>query len=176
MTPTEPLPVPIRAGRRQEQLRSGSETLRDRRVPQRLPDEAYPPGPVVRTALTVEARDGRLHVFLPPVNSANDYVDLISAIEDTAAKLAMPVSLEGYPPPFDPRLQVIKVTPDPGVIEVNIHPSRNWDELVHHTTALYEQARLARLGTEKFMLDGRHTGTGGGNHLVLGGLTPSDSP
>src|SRR5205814_8777837 len=70
----------------------------------------------------------------------------------------------------------VKVTPDPGVIEVNLHPAENWNDLVNNTTVLYEDARQARLGTEKFMLDGRHTGTGGGNHLVLGGATPPDSP
>jgi pimeloyl-ACP methyl ester carboxylesterase len=59
---------------------------------------------------------------------------------------------------------------------VNVQPVTGWDEAVDVTTALYEEAHLARLTTEKFMLDGRHTGTGGGNHIVLGGLTPADSP
>jgi uncharacterized protein (DUF2126 family) len=164
----------VRAQRRQAHVdTSGDETVRQQLQEQPAPD---PGVPQVRTALTVEAREGKVWTFLPPVSSAADYVDLVTAIEDTAAHLAMPVLIEGYPPPFDPRLQQIKVTPDPGVIEVNIHPSRSWRELVANTTTLYEQARLSRLGTEKFMLDGRHTGTGGGNHVVLGGPTPADSP
>ncbi len=88
----------------------------------------------------------------------------------------MPVLIEGYKPPHDHRVNNFSVTPDPGVIEVNMHPAETWDELVHITTTLYEEARQTRLCTEKFMLDGRHTGTGGGNHVVLGGPTPADSP
>jgi uncharacterized protein (DUF2126 family)/transglutaminase-like putative cysteine protease len=131
---------------------------------------------IVRTALCVEARAGRLHVFMPPLDSAEDFVDLLSAIEDTAAHLGMPVVTEGYPPPYDPRISQIKVTPDPGVIEVNVTPAHDWPELVANTSALYEDARQCRLGTEKFMLDGRHSGTGGGNHFALGAATPPDSP
>ncbi|KFZ36262.1 IMP dehydrogenase [Shewanella mangrovi] len=131
---------------------------------------------VVRTAICLEVRDGRLHLFLPPVSYLENYVALINAIEAVASKLQLPVVIEGYEPPKDYRLQKFLITPDPGVIEVNIHPAKNWDELVHNTETLYEQAYLSRLDTEKFMLDGRHTGTGGGNHVTLGGVTPADSP
>ncbi len=131
---------------------------------------------IVRTALCVEAREGRMFVFMPPVRRVEDYLELVSAIESTAAELQMPVMIEGYAPPHDPRLRHIKVTPDPGVIEVNVHPAETWNELVTITEGLYEDARLSRLGTEKFNLDGKHTGTGGGNHIVLGGATPADSP
>jgi len=131
---------------------------------------------VIRTALCVEPRQGRLYVFMPPIPYLEDYLALVEVIEATADELRTPVLIEGYPPPYDHRVTVLKVTPDPGVIEVNVHPARSWPELVTNTVTLYEEARLAHLSTEKFMLDGRHTGTGGGNHVTIGGPTPADSP
>ena len=128
------------------------------------------------TALCVEPREGKLYVFMPPLSHLEHYLDLVSSVEATAAELNMPVLLEGYPPPVDPRLLHLAITPDPGVIEVNIHPAHSWEQLVSNTSALYEEAHYTRLGTEKFMLDGRHSGTGGGNHVTIGGATPADSP
>ncbi|HUR56093.1 MAG TPA: transglutaminase family protein, partial [Opitutaceae bacterium] len=139
-------------------------------------DAASAATPSVRLALCVEARSGHLHVFMPPQDNAADYLALISAIEATAAQLALPVVIEGYLPPYDAALDNIKVTPDPGVIEINVNPSASWRELAEKTEWLYQTARECRLGAEKFMIDGRHTGTGGGNHLILGGATVDDSP
>lgn len=134
------------------------------------------PREVIHTALCIQVRKGRLHVFMPPVTRLEDYLALVSAVEETAATLKLKLWIEGYTPPRDSRIQLLSVTPDPGVIEVNIHPASTWKDLVHNVTLLYEEARLTRLGTEKFMLDGRHTGTGGGNHVTLGGATATESP
>jgi len=130
----------------------------------------------VRTAIIFEPRDGVLHVFMPPTETVEDYLELVAQVEAVAAELKQTLRFEGYPPPADPRIDLIKVTPDPGVIEVNVQPARSWREAVDITSAVYEEARKTRLGADKFMIDGRHTGTGGGNHVVVGGATSEDSP
>jgi len=139
--------------------------------PLTVPIEAAP-----TTALCVEVRDGVPHLFLPPVTHIEQFLDLVARVEGAVAAIGTPVVVEGYAPPSDPRVRHLLITPDPGVIEVNVHPVASWDELAAVTTRLYEEARQSRLGTETFMLDGRHAGTGGGNHITLGGATPADSP
>ena len=154
-----------------------SDTLQGHGLSEQGPADAGHEGrDFVRTAMALEARDGNLHVFLPPLEDVSHWLDLVAEIEATARELGQAIVLEGYPAPHDPRLKRFSVTPDPGVIEVNVHPARSWQEMVDNTEVLYEEARLSRLGTEKFMLDGRHTGTGGGNHVTLGGPSPADSP
>ena len=174
------LPAGWGRGERAQELGEGQK--REEEQPPAELDPLRRPAPgqsapwIIRTALCIEPRDGRLHVFMPPVASVEDYLDLVAGLETAASELGMPVIIEGETPPRDPRLNKLAVTPDPGVIEVNLHPSASWNELVERTTVLYEEAHQTRLGTEKFMLDGRHTGTGGGNHIIIGGDTPQDSP
>jgi uncharacterized protein (DUF2126 family)/transglutaminase-like putative cysteine protease len=130
----------------------------------------------VKTALCIEVREGKIYFFMPPFSYVEHYLDLLASIEAAADKLNIKVIIEGYEPPYDNRLTKLSLSPDPGVLEVNIHPARTWREMVNNYDILFEQARLSRLGTEKFMLDGKHNGTGGGNHITIGGITPSDSP
>jgi uncharacterized protein (DUF2126 family) len=191
--PRDALPGPTAL---RHQVRGAGEAAADaaqgNRKPQEPPAKFESARTTVRTALCVEVRHPNrangpqqefggaqssvLYVFMPPVEALEDYLALLTAVEETASELDFSLVIEGYPPPRDPRLQVLQVTPDPGVIEVNIHPSADWSELVDHTEFLYEAAHQTRLSTEKFMIDGRHTGTGGGNHFVMGAATPADSP
>ncbi|MBK1841751.1 transglutaminase family protein [Azospirillum sp. YIM B02556] len=184
--PLPPHPVQRRREIRGAVQESDRGVHTDKRIAQRqrimaeirdeLPEEGKSAWWIVRTALTCEARNGRLHLFMPPMSTLEDYLAMLAEIEATAVELEMPVVIEGYQPPKDPRLNSLAVTPDPGVIEVNIHPAHSWDDLVRNTVTLYEDARQSRLGAEKFMIDGRHCGTGGGNHVVMGGASANDSP
>jgi uncharacterized protein (DUF2126 family) len=133
-------------------------------------------GEIFKTALVIEIRQGKLFIFFPPLVYLEHYLYLVNAIERTAQALNIPILIEGYDPPADTRITKMMITPDPGVIEVNIHPAATWKELLANYDILYKKAAESRLATEKFNLDGRHTGTGGGNHITLGGVTPADSP
>ena len=131
---------------------------------------------MIRPSLCVQAREGRLHVFLPYTPKLADYLDLVSAVEDTCEYLKTPVWVEGYAPASDPRLRSFSVTPDPGVLEVNLPPASNWDELEQINNLLDREARRNRLTAEKFNYDGGRVATGGGNHIVIGGASLLDSP
>ncbi|KAA3517632.1 transglutaminase family protein [Agrobacterium vitis] len=177
--PRAPLPdfgPDTREGRAlSEASRKTSDTQQDRNE-QNISGSAGDITGAVRTAMSVEPRDGRLCVFMPPVERIEDYLELVAAAETAARNLGLPIHIEGYAPPQDERINVIRVAPDPGVIEVNIHPADSWQDCVATTDIIYEEARQTRLGADKFMIDGRHTGTGGGNHVVVGGANPGDSP
>jgi uncharacterized protein (DUF2126 family) len=174
--PFDPLPELSPRDASGQGYRNGHDEMRND-PPAVRPESTEPePAHAVRTAMTVEPREGRLCIFMPPTENAADYFLVLNAVEESAEAFDVAIHIEGYPPPYDPRIHVIKVTPDPGVIEVNIHPAKNWREQVEITRAVYEEAAASRLTAEKFMLDGRHTGTGGGNHIVVGAENAADSP
>ena len=135
-----------------------------------------PAGHVVRTALCVEPRAGILHVFLPPVATTEAFLELIAAIEATSVEVGTPVRLEGYPPPKDPRLQACMVTPDPGVIEVNLPVTERFGDYTTLMQTVSDAANHAGLTPERYQLDGREVGPGGGHHLTLGGPSTPQSP
>jgi uncharacterized protein (DUF2126 family)/transglutaminase-like putative cysteine protease len=141
-----------------------------------LSDTAETAKELIRPALCVQAREGRLHIFLPYASKLADYLDLLAAVEETCQHLRTPVWLEGYAPPSDPRLRSFSVTPDPGVLEINLPPASTWDQLVAINTMLFDEARRDRLTAEKFNYDGGHIATGGGSHIVIGGANVSESP
>ena len=161
-------PAPAPASRVPAHVNDGKSRIENR--------ESRIENPLVRTALCLEPRDGNLYLFLPPLKDNESFVHLLSAVERTAAALKQPVIIEGYSPKSDGRLTKLVVTPDPGVLEINVHPATNWRDVVKTYDTLFDHAKAAGLGTNKFMLDGRHTGTGGGNHITLGGITPAESP
>jgi uncharacterized protein (DUF2126 family) len=163
MEPRGPLPV-------------FGQTRQAESTPQQPVQEQRPASGGVRTAMSIEIRDGILCAFLPPLEKLEDYLELVASVEATAEEMQVQVQIEGYAPPYDPRVEVIKVTPDPGVIEVNVQPAASWREAVDITCGLFEDAAKVGLGANRFLIDGRHTGTGGGNHVVVGGSTPQDSP
>src|SRR6516164_8078546 len=105
-----------------------------------------------------------------------NYLKISSSAAHPCRLLSSPVWVEGYAPPSDPRMRSFGVTPDPGVLEINLPPAGNWDELEHINTVLDEEARRNRLTAEKFDYSGGHNATGGGSHIAIGGPTVPDSP
>lgn len=146
--------------------------------PRRRPDPAAarPPRAAVRTALCVEPRGGALQVFLPPLATAADFEELVAAVDEARRALGVEAGLEGYPPPPGPELVRIGVTPDPGVVEVNLPPTEGTRDHVQLVEGVYAAALRAGLTAEKYLHDGRMAGSGGGHHLTLGGPTPAESP
>jgi uncharacterized protein (DUF2126 family)/transglutaminase-like putative cysteine protease len=137
---------------------------------------ARPEARSARTALCIEPRDGTLWCFVPPLPSFADFCDLVRAIDRTRGELGIDISVEGYPPPPSPEARKFAVTPDPGVLEVNIPPTATSRQAAELHDTVFEAALACGLSAERYLLDGRAAGSGGGNHLTIGAPTPLGSP
>lgn len=130
----------------------------------------------IQVALTVEIHAGNLQIFIPPISSTECFLDLIAQLETTAQSLGLPIQLTGYLPSDHGGLTGFQITPDPGVIEVNIHPIAHWPELVSLHEQLYAAATECGLTCQKIAADGLPTDTGGGAHITIGGRSVEHSP
>ncbi|MGI9212205.1 MAG: transglutaminase family protein, partial [Methylococcaceae bacterium] len=141
-----------------------------------LADDDHPQGPIPRTALSFRIRQGRIWIFIPPLTHLEHYLELITALEAAAVKREIPIMLEGYPPPEDPRLGRFSLEPDAAVLKLTLPMTRDWNLSQAALTQAYAEA--ARLGLHG--IHSRNTGTrmgpGGSTDLVLGGEEPADSP
>ncbi|HEY0189802.1 MAG TPA: transglutaminase family protein [Kofleriaceae bacterium] len=130
----------------------------------------------IRTALAIEPRDGELWVFLPPCASFDEFCALVAAVDQARAATGSDAHLEGYGPPPSPDRLRFAVTPDPGVLEVNLPPVASCREAVALHQTVFDAALASGLTAERYLLDGRAAGSGGGNHITIGGASPERSP
>lgn len=142
---------------------------------------ASPTGPWgLRTAICTETRlhhgSTRLFVFLPPTQTVDIFLDLIAIVDAAANELGLEVTLEGYGPPKNRKLLSLAVTPDPGVLEVNMPVTDTVGDYLETLDTIYDAALHSGLHSEKYQIDGRQAGSGGGHHLTFGGPTPLSSP
>lgn len=136
-----------------------------------------PPSPRgLRTALTIEPRDGQLWVFVPPLPAFEDFCALLAAIDTARERTGFALHLEGYPPPPSAQRTRFSVTPDPGVLEVNLSPQTSCRDAAALHGVVFEAALASGLTAERYLLDGRAAGSGGGNHITIGGPIAEQSP
>ena len=174
--PPDPRRADVKDPSKQSAVAGGGEDEARRAATEREPGVDGPIGAAIRTALCVEPREGYLYVFLPPLPSAARFCELVRAVDEVSASLDIPVVMEGYPPPKSFDLLSFAVTPDPGVLEVNIPPTRTSREHASLMEAVFDAAAHSGLVSEKYQVDGRPSGSGGGNHITLGGPSPLSSP
>lgn len=151
------------------------DALQTRTAPAKRPSVAEP-GIGIRTALALEPRDGELWVFLPPLPRFEDFCALVAALDAARVETGLRCHLEGYGPPPSPNLRRFAVTPDPGVLEVNLPPAYDSREAAALHATVFDAALATGLTAERYMLDGRLAGSGGGNHITVGGPTTMTSP
>jgi uncharacterized protein (DUF2126 family) len=142
----------------------------------RLPLGSLPEGSL-RRALTVECRQGHLEIFIPPLQEA-PFAALLHILADLTKRLRLKdILFCGYAPD-DPEKKLVAtgLAADPGVLEVNLAATTDWESYAREMSMVYRQAERVGLCARKLHFNGQEQGTGGGSHLTFGGLTEASNP
>lgn len=124
-----------------------------------------------------EEAPGVVRVELPGLPDVPAFVALLQDLAEAARRAEQPaLVLAGCPPPVNPSAAWTTVTPDPGVIEVNMAPAPNVSTFLDWMRELHGAASRHSLSPERYWFNGDVADSGGGGHLTLGGPTAERSP
>ncbi|MEB3157159.1 MAG: transglutaminase family protein [Cyanobacteriota bacterium] len=133
------------------------------------------PAELPRQVLTLEVDQDGWELFLPPLLRV-PLESLLQAVEDGLTGLTEPRLSGMLPSDAEDHWQVLGLTADPGVLEINLPVCHGWSDYARWLRRMEAAAEVVGLRTWKEADHGGQEGTGGGNHLLWGGASLATNP